>query len=154
MGMPEGGAMRLIYNLFDVVGRILISAVFLQSGIGKIESYPATSDYMASQGVSPMLLPLVIILEVAGSIAIILGWKTRFFALALAGFCVLAALLFHGSFADRTQLIIFMKDISIAGGFLIIFARGPGRLSVDTNSAKTLNPSVDIDPSLWKRSKS
>jgi len=146
--------MGVIYNLFDVVGRILIAAVFLQAGLGKVESYVATSQYMAAQGVSPMLLPLVIILEVAGSVAIILGWRTRLFSLALAGFCVLAALLFHSNFADPTQSIMFMKDLSIAGGFLIVFARGAGGFSVDRLRSKPGQPSIDLAPSLWVRSKS
>jgi putative oxidoreductase len=128
--------MRVIYNLFDVVGRILIAVMFLQSGISKIGSYAATSHYMVAKGVPSVLLPLVIILELAGSITIILGWKTRLFALALAGFCILAALLFHWNFADQIQSIMFMKNVSIAGGFLIIFARGAGDLSLDARLGK------------------
>jgi putative oxidoreductase len=128
--------MGVIYNLFELLGRILIAAMFLQSGIGKIASYAATSHYMAAKGVPSILLPLVIILEVVGSIAIILGWKTRPFAFALAGFCILAAFLFHFNFADRTQSIMFMKNISIAGGFLILFARGAGTLSLDGKRSK------------------
>lgn len=125
-----------IYSLFELLGRIFLVLMFLQSGLGKIGNYAATGHYMAAKGVPPMLLPLVIILEVAGSIAIILGWKARPFAFALAGFCILAALLFHRNFADQTQSIMFMKDISIAGGFLIIFARGAGDLSLDRKSVK------------------
>jgi putative oxidoreductase len=125
-----------IYSVFELLGRILIALMFVQSGIGKIGKYAATSHYMAAKGVPPILLPLVIALEVAGSIAIILGWKARPFAFALAGFCILAALLFHRNFADQTQSIMFMKDISIAGGFLIIFARGAGVLSLDGKFGK------------------
>ena len=128
--------MGIIYRVFELLGRILIALMFLQSGIGKIGSYAATGHYMAAKGVPSVLLPLVIILEVAGSIAIILGWKTRLFAFLLAGFCILAPLLFHLNFADRTQSIMFMKDISIAGGFLIIFARGAGDLSLDKKLGK------------------
>ena len=121
-----------IYSVFELMGRILIALMFLQSGIGKIGKYAGTGHYMAAKGVPPMLLPLVIMLEVAGSIAIILGWKVRPFAFGMAGFCILAALLFHGNFADQTQSIMFMKNISIAGGFLIIFVRGAGDLSLDS----------------------
>jgi putative oxidoreductase len=128
--------MGIIYSVFELLGRILIALMFLQSGIGKIGRYAATSHYMAAKGVPSGLLPLVIILEVAGSIAIILGWKTRLFAFFLAGFCILAPLLFHLNFADQTQSIMFMKDISIAGGFLIIFARGAGGLSLDGKFGK------------------
>jgi len=125
-----------MYSVFELLGRILIALMFLQSGISKIGSYSATSHYMAAKGVPSLLLPLVIILEVAGSVAIILGWKTRLFAFLLAGFCILAPLLFHLNFADQTQSIMFMKDISIAGGFLIIFARGAGDLSLDGKRGK------------------
>jgi len=145
--------MAVIYNLFDVMGRILIAVLFLQSGIGKLGSHAAASHYMAAQGVPSMLLLLVIILEVAGSIAIILGWTTRLFALILAGFCIVAALLFHSNFADQMQAIMFLRNISIAGGFLIVFARGAGGFSVDGKRGKPGNPNIDLDPSLWKRSK-
>ena len=128
--------MGIIYNVFDFIGRIFMSVMFLQSGIGKVGSYAATSGYMASKGVSSFLLPLVILTEIAGSVAIILGWKTRFFAFALAGFCILTALLFHLNFADQTQSIMFMKNISIAGGFLVIFAHGAGDISLDKKPKK------------------
>ncbi|OPY75421.1 MAG: Inner membrane protein YqjF [Syntrophorhabdus sp. PtaU1.Bin153] len=128
--------MGIIYNIFDAVGRILMAGLFLQSGIGKIGSYVATGHYMAAKGVPSMLLPLVIILEVVGSIAIILGWKTRLFAFGLAAFCIIAALLFHRNFSDLMQSIMFMKNIAIAGGFLIIFAHGAGDLSLDRKKGK------------------
>jgi putative oxidoreductase len=134
--------MGIIYSVFELLGRILIAFMFLQSGIGKIGSYAATGHYMAAKGVTSFLLPLVIILEVAGSIAIILGWKARFFAFFLAGFCIVAPILFHLNFADQTQSIMFMKDISIAGGFLIIFARGAGDLSLDRKLAATSRDAV------------
>ena len=87
--------MGVIYSLFDVVGRILIAVMFLQSGVGRLGSYAAGRQYMAAQGIPFLLLPLVIGFEVVGSVAIILGWRTRLFALVLIGFCVLAAFLFH-----------------------------------------------------------
>ena len=129
--------MSFIYNLFELLGRILITLMFLQSGAGKIGSYGSTAKYMQSHGVPGMLLPAVIALEIAGSLAIILGYKARFFAFLLAGFCILAPLLFHLNFSDRTQAIMFMKDISIAGGFLIIFARGAGAISLDGRLTRT-----------------
>ena len=128
--------MGVVSNVFDLLGRIMITAMFLQSGVGKIGKYAATSQYMAAKGVAPVLLPLVIILEVVGSIAIIVGWRTRIFAFFLAGFCILAALLFHFNFADQMQSIMFMKNISIAGGFLIIFARGAGAFSLEGKQRK------------------
>ncbi len=123
--------MDRVYALFDVAGRILISIMFLESGIGKIQAYSSTARYMESHGVPAMLLPLVIALEIIGSIAVIIGYKTRLFAFLLAGFCILAPLLFHSNFADQAQRLMFMKDIAIAGGFLVICARGAGDISLD-----------------------
>ncbi len=132
--------MGTLYNLFDIVGRILISFMFLHSGVGKIGAYQATGRYMQSHGVPAALLPLVIILEVAGSICIILGYKTRLSAFLLAGFCILAPLLFHSNIADQTQWLMFIKDISIAGGFLVIFGRGAGAFSLDSRFRHTQVP--------------
>jgi putative oxidoreductase len=126
----KGGHMSGIYKISGLLGRILISFIFLQSGINKIGGYKATLGYMESKGVPGMLLPLVIFLEIAGAIAIIVGWKTRLFAFALAGFCILSALLFHMDFSNQVQTIMFMKNLAIAGGFLALFAHGPGDLSL------------------------
>ncbi len=143
--------MRVIYSLVDAVGRILIVVMFLQSGVGKLGSYAAARHYMAAQEVSPLVVPLVTALAVVSSVAIILGWRTRLFALILAGFCVGTALLFHADFADQTQAILFFRNISITGGFLIVFARGAGRFSLDGKRSKPGQPSLDLDPSLWVR---
>jgi len=82
-------------------------------------------------GVPGALLPLVIALEVGGAIAIILGYRTRLAAFLLAGFCVLSALIFHRALGDQVQFIMFMKNLAIAGGFLLLVARGPGEWSLD-----------------------
>jgi putative oxidoreductase len=126
----KGGYMSGIYKISGLLGRILISFMFLQSGINKIGGYKATLGYMESKGVPGMLLPLVIFLESAGAIAIIVGWQTRLFAFALAGFCILSALLFHMDFSNQVQTIMFMKNLAIAGGFLVLFAHGAGELSL------------------------
>lgn len=86
---------------------------------------------MENMGVPGFLLPLVILLEAAGGIAIIVGWQTRLVALALAGFCVISAILFHANFGDQTQMIMFLKNIAIAGGFLFLVANGPGAYALD-----------------------
>lgn len=120
----------------ELSGRILIAAIFLQAGLGKIGSFAATQGYMASAGVPGALLPLVIILEAGGAIAIILGWQTRYTALTLAAFCLIAALLFHGEIGDHMQKILFLKNVAIAGGFLILAARGAGEFSLDVRLAR------------------
>ena len=78
-----------------------------------------------------LLLPAVILAELGGGSCSLIGWQTRCAALALAIFCVVAALLFHTNFADRNQLLHFEKDLAIAGGLLAFFAFGPGRYAVD-----------------------
>jgi putative oxidoreductase len=122
-------------NLVDFTGRVLIAAIFLVTGLGKIAGYAGTQGYMAAMGVPGVLLPLVIALEVGGSIAIVLGYRTRFVAFLLAGFCILSALIFHRALGDQMQFIMFMKNFAIAGGFLLLVARGPGEWSLDARRA-------------------
>jgi putative oxidoreductase len=118
-------------SVAELVGRILLASLFLFSGLGKVRAYSATAGYMASAGVPSVLLPVVIALEVLGAIAIIVGWQTRIVAVLLAGFTTLSALIFHTNFGDPTQMTMFQKNLSIAGGFLLLFANGAGALSLD-----------------------
>lgn len=114
-----------------VAGRILMAAIFLLAGFNKIGGYAGTQGYMESMGVPGMLLPLVIVLEIGGGLAIIAGWQTRWVAYALAGFTILAGILFHMDFSQQMQMIMFMKNLAIAGGLLILAEQGPGKLSLD-----------------------
>ena len=118
-------------NLADLVGRILISLIFLLAGLQKIGGYEGTQAYMAAMGVPGGLLPLVIALEVGGAVAIILGWRTRVFAFLLAGFSIVSALIFHRALGDQMQFIMFMKNLAMAGGFLFLVAHGAGDWSLD-----------------------
>lgn len=118
-------------NALILAGRVLMSLMFITSGWGKIAGYAATQGYMESVGVPGLLLPLVILLEVGGGLAILLGLGTRWISLALAAFSVVAAILFHNDFADQMQSINFWKNITITGGFLILAANGAGAYSVD-----------------------
>ncbi len=120
--------------LIDLISRILLSAMFLLSGIGKIGGYAATQGYMASKGVPGELLPLVILLEIAAPILVIVGWHTRIAAAALTGFTLIAAVLFHSNFAEPMQNILFMKDLAVAGGLLLLTARGAGEWSLDARN--------------------
>lgn len=123
-------------NTTELSSRVLLSLLFLLSGLGKLGAYHATAGYMVSVGVPGALLPAVIAIEVLGALAIILGWKTRAAAALMAGFSVLTALIFHNNFADQTQLIMFWKNIAIAGGFLLLVVHGAGAVSIDARSAK------------------
>ena len=122
-----------------LVGRILLAVMFVISGFGKITGFSGTEAYMASKGLpmAGILLPLVILIELGGGLALIAGFKARWVALALAGFTLLAGIIFHNFWAvtdaaqHMNQQIHFMKNLSITGGMLMVFAFGPGRYSVD-----------------------
>ena len=115
----------------ELGGRVLLAALFLISGVGKIGAYAATAGYLAAAGLPTVLLPVVIATEVLGAIAIVAGWQTRVTAFVLAGFTLLSALIYHNDFGDQVQLIMFLKNVSIAGGFLLLVTNGAGRFSVD-----------------------
>ncbi len=118
-------------NISLLIGRILLAHIFLLAGINKITAYSGTQAYMEAMGVDGILLPFVIALEIAGAVAIIIGWQTRWAAYALALFTLLAAFLFHFNLAEQMQTILFMKNLAIIGGFLLLVAAGPGQFSVD-----------------------
>jgi putative oxidoreductase len=123
----------------DLLGRILIAAMFVGAGVPKIGAYHATQVYMASAGVPGALLPAVIALEVLGGIALIVGYRTRVVAISLAAFTVLAAFLFHGA-SDQMQQVMFMKNLAIAGGLLILASRGAAAWSLDARNARLSAP--------------
>ena len=113
------------------IARLFIALIFLMSGLNKIGNYANTAYWMEAVGVPSLFLPVVIALEIFGGLAIILGWKARIFSFLLAGFCMLSAIVFHSNFADQNEMINFMKNIAIAGGFLTITINGAGSFSLD-----------------------
>jgi putative oxidoreductase len=115
----------------QVTGRVLMTAIFIMAGISKLGAYTATQGYMESMGVPGVLLPVVILLELGGGLAVLLGWQTRISAFLLAGFCIVSALIFHANFGDQMQSILFMKNMAMAGGFLFLVAGGAGAWSLD-----------------------
>ena len=128
--------MKTSENLGDLIGRILLATMFLLAGVQKIGGYAGTQGYMEAMGVPGALLPAVIALEIGGALAIIVGLYTRWVAAALAGFTLAAAVLFHYQPEDQMQMILFLKNISIAGAFLILVARGAGSWSLDARRAQ------------------
>lgn len=118
-------------SFLRLLGRILLAQIYLIAGIGKILGYAGTAAYMEKYGVTAALLPLVIILEVGGGLALIIGWKTRWAAIALAIFSVIAAVIFHHDIGNTMQRISLMSDIAMAGGLLTLAMCGPGALSID-----------------------
>ncbi|PNK60671.1 DoxX family protein [Psychrobacter sp. FDAARGOS_221] len=122
--------MDKFYDISAPIGRFLLTAIFIYSGLGKISSYAATQGYMEAMNIPGFILPLVIILEVFGGLAVLVGFKARAIAFLLAGFSILSAIIFH-PFSDPEQQNHFLKNIAMAGGFLMIVAHGPGPLSFD-----------------------
>jgi len=118
-------------QIIELIGRIFISLVFLIAGFGKIFSYENTIDYMESFGVPGYLLIPAIIVEILFPLLVIIGYKTKFSALILALFSLLLALVFHTDFSNQMQLISFLKNLALSGGFLIIFINGGGKFSID-----------------------
>ena len=117
--------------IIEVLGRIFLSTLFLIEGINKIFNYEGTIQYMESFGVSEYLIIPAIILEILFPLLLIIGYQTKIAALVIAIFTIVVAIIFHTNFNDHMQFITFFKDIAIAGGFIIIFVNGPGRLSLD-----------------------
>ena len=114
-----------------LLARVLLAHIFILAGISKITGYAGTQGYMESVGVPGMLLPLVILLELGGGLAILVGWKTRLVSYAIAGFTVIAGIIFHSNIADQMQMIMLMKNFAIAGGFLLLAEHGAGAYSLD-----------------------
>jgi putative oxidoreductase len=109
------------------------------SGLGKIANFSGTQQYMAAYGMPMTSLFLIgaIILEVGGGLSILLGYKAKWGALALIIFIIPATLIFHTNFSDQTQMIMFMKNIAILGGLVLIVANGAGSLSLDNRTTRT-----------------
>lgn len=119
-----------------LVARILLSVMFIMSGLQKFGGIEGTAGYIGSVGLpaATLLAWLAAIFETLVGIAILVGFQTRIAALALAAFCVFTGLVFHYAPADQMQMIMMMKNITIAGGLLALFASGPGSLSVDART--------------------
>ena len=118
-------------QVIEVFGRIFLSALFLIEGINKIFNYEGTTQYMESFGIPEYLAIPAIILEILFPLLLIIGYQTKIAALVIAIFTIVVAVIFHTNFEDHMQLITFLKNVAIAGGFIIIFVNGPGRFSLD-----------------------
>jgi putative oxidoreductase len=123
--------MNKLNPVFSLAGRVMIALIFVLAGLSKISAIEGTQGYMEAMGLPGILIYPTILFEVAAGLAIIAGFKTRSVALALAGFSLLSALIFHNQLGDQTQFILFMKNVAMAGGFLFLARYGAGELSVD-----------------------
>ncbi|MDB9752316.1 DoxX family protein [Pelagibacteraceae bacterium] len=119
-------------NFLDLIGRILISSIFLLSGYNKIFNYSGTVSWMEGFGVPGFLLAPTIILEIILPILIIVGYKTQLAASLLAIFCISTGAIFHLDLNDQMQTIQLLKNLGLAGGFLFIAVNGPKEWAVET----------------------
>lgn len=115
----------------ELAGRVLLASLFVVEAAEKLANLSGAASYMAASGLPVVFLPPAVAVELGCGLAIIAGWWTRPAAFLLAGFCILTALIFHTNFVDRNQVIHFEKDLALAGAFLILWAKGAGRFSLD-----------------------
>ena len=118
-------------RIIEIFGRIFLSAVFLIAGVNKIFNYEGTTAYMESFGIPGFLYIPAIILEILFPLLIVIGYQTKISALIMAIFSVSLAIIFHTDFSNQMQVMSFLKNFAIAGGFIIIFVNGPSRWSID-----------------------
>ena len=124
--------MKNLENTALLIARILMPILFIVAGYGKLgDAYAGTQQYMQAMGVPTFLLPLTILLELGGGLAVLFGLLTRTVAISTAGFTLLTALIFHTQFAEGVNQLMFLKNMTIAGGFLLLAVTGPGAFSID-----------------------
>jgi putative oxidoreductase len=115
------------------VARVLMALIFIQSGLAKLGAVESTRGYIEAMHLPGILAWPTILFEIIAGSLIVIGFQTRIVALLLAIYCLVTAAIFHSNFADQMQLINFMKNVSMAGGFLLLACVGAGSLSVDGN---------------------
>jgi putative oxidoreductase len=127
-------------NAAAAAGRVLMSIIFLLSGFQKLATFSGTAAYMASQGLpAPDLAALLaIVVECIGGLLVLIGYRTRIVGLVLAAWCIATALIAHANFADPNQMVHFLKNLAMAGGFLQLAAFGGGAWSIDFRSVRAL----------------
>ncbi len=130
--------MNKLNPVFSLAGRVMIALIFVLAGLSKISAIEGTQGYMEAMGLPGILIYPTILFEVAAGLAIIAGFKTRYVALALAGFSLLSALIIHNQLGDQMQFILFMKNVAIAGGFLLLVRYGAGELSIDNRRSAAI----------------
>ena len=118
-------------NIVEFFGRIFLSALFLIEGVGKISMQEDVVMYMEDYGVPGMLFVPATILEILFPLLLIVGYRTKWVASVMALFALTVAIIFHTDFSEGMQMMLFLKDLAIAGGFIIIVVYGAGKISLD-----------------------
>ncbi|MFL9998668.1 DoxX family protein [Paraburkholderia sediminicola] len=119
------------------IARVLMALIFILSGLSKISAAAAMRGYMETMGLPRWLLWPTIFFEIGTGVLIVVGFETRIAASLLAGFCLVTAAIFHSQFSDQVQMIMFLKNLTMAGGFALLASVGPGRLSADARRVPT-----------------
>ena len=127
------------YKFLPLLGRILLGAPFLMSGLGKLGAYAATVGYITAIGLPlpPLAFAASVAIEIGGGLLLLSGYRVRFASLVLAIFSVLTAVFFHRNFADQNQMIHFLKNVMMAGGLLQITYFGAGAFSLDARTERS-----------------
>ncbi|MDZ4142780.1 MAG: DoxX family protein [Methylotenera sp.] len=125
--------MNATQSITSFIGRILLSIIFIISGFGKLANHSGTVDYINSVGapLPEVAYWIALFAEIGLGLGLFVGFKARFAAIGLAGFTLAATLLFHSNFSDQIQMIMFMKNLTIIGGLLLVVAYGAGAFSLD-----------------------
>jgi putative oxidoreductase len=133
--------MNTTNNTLSLLASLLMSTIFVLSGVGKIAAPAATMGYIAAMGLPFPVIALdgAIAIEVIGGLLLIVGFQTRLVAVALAAFSVVTGLVFHSAVADQNQMIHLLKNFAMAGGLLQIAAFGAGNWSMDALRSTRLN---------------
>ena len=118
-------------NTALLAARILLAILFIVAGLGKLGNVEGFGAYMASGGIPAFLAWPVVLFEIAAGVAILIGFVTRPVALALGAFCIVSGVLYHFDPADQMQMNSLMKNLGLAGGYLLLAVTGAGSLSVD-----------------------
>jgi len=128
---PNLKMLGLAHHHFHAPARLLMSILFLLSGISKLGAVEETQKYMEAYGVPGYLIYPAAALEITGGSLLLIGLYTHPLSVVLAGWCLLTAFIFHTEFTDQTQLIMMLKNLAMAGGFLILSDHGAPGMSVD-----------------------
>lgn len=123
--------MQTLRDYAPLIARLFMAVLFLLAGVGKLGDVAGFTGYLTSGGLPAFLAWPSILFEIAVGVLLLVGFQVRLTALAGAAFCVVSAVLYHNNFADQTQMIMFLKNFAIAGGFLALFSNGAGKLAID-----------------------
>ena len=134
------------FKFLPLLGRILIGAPFVMSGLGKLAAYSATVGYIAAMGlpVPPLAFAVSVLVELGGGLLLLSGYRVRLVSLAMAVFCVVTAMFFHHNFADQNQMIHFLKNVMMAGGLLQITYFGAGAFSLDARLGRVVSRAASL----------